>query len=150
MFYYSSFLSHVLHPFCFLVHKIGEDSTQGIVFEEGAVAAVECSFKPMDVDNGGEMESLPDYVTQGMTEEERKPGRKKNRKRRSQGRRKQRENNKASSESGTEPSSSLEKDDVREVSPIEISVEEEEEGTEHVRLLISFFLVEIFDFHILF
>ena len=105
----------------------------------------------MDVDNGGEMESLPDYVTQGMTEEERKPGRKKNRKRRSQGRRKQRENNKASSESGTEPSSSLEKDDVREVSPIEISVEEEEEeGTEHVRLLIFYFFVESFDFHLVF
>ena len=130
--------------FCFLVYKVGEDSTPDIVFEEGAVAAVECSFKPLDADHGGDVENLPDYVAQGMTEGDRKPVRKKNRKHRSQGRRKQRENNKVSSESETEPSSSLEKDDVKEVFSNEISVEKEE-GTEQVwQSIFKLFLIENF------
>ncbi len=69
------------------------------------------SFKPIDPDRGvrTEADGLPDFMSQEMTEDERKRWRKKSRKRRSQLRRKlQREANKTSSESGTEPNPEIE------------------------------------------
>lgn len=65
---------------------------------------MECSFVPIDLDQGTEGDNVPDFMMQEMTEEDRKRWKKKNRKKRSQMRKKlQRETNKTSSDSGTQP-----------------------------------------------